>query len=193
MVPGLPAIRLAVLMTLASLAGFPAMAEDTERTACNEDAMLVFDASGSMAGTDRLGVSTPIPITRIDKVRSALAKVLPTATRFRRVGLITYGPGPYQQCNVQLNFAPMANAAGSAGIGIRCESTGASTSGVGHPPIAKRSNVPPPPSLPPCMPSTRRPPNGVDNCAVSVPIARAHPRSAVPPREATASSATSAR
>src|SRR5690606_24952532 len=49
--------------------------------------------------------------TRIDKVRSALAKVLPTATRFRRVGLITYGPGPYQQCNVQLNFTPMANAA----------------------------------------------------------------------------------
>jgi Ca-activated chloride channel family protein len=88
------------------------MAADAERTACNEDAMLVFDASGSMAGTDRLGVSTPIPITRIDKVRSALAKVLPTATRFRRVGLITYGPGPYQQCNVQLNFAPMVNAAG---------------------------------------------------------------------------------
>lgn len=111
MVPGPPAIRLAVLVMFTSLAGFPAVAEDAERTPCNEDAMLVFDASGSMAGTDRLGVSTPIPITRIDKVRSALAKVLPTATRFRRIGLITYGPGPYQQCNVQLNFAPMVNAA----------------------------------------------------------------------------------
>ena len=107
----LSAIRLAALVMFAGLAGFPAAAEDTERTPCNEDAMLVFDASGSMAGTDRLGVSTPIPITRIDKLRSALAKVLPSATRFRRVGLITYGPGPYQQCNVQLNFTPMANAA----------------------------------------------------------------------------------
>ncbi|HWM31447.1 MAG TPA: vWA domain-containing protein [Methyloceanibacter sp.] len=107
----LSAIRLAALVMFAGLSGIPAVAEDTERTPCNEDAMLVFDASGSMAGTDRLGVSTPIPITRIDKLRSALAKVLPSATRFRRVGLITYGPGPYQQCNVQLNFAPMANAA----------------------------------------------------------------------------------
>ncbi|MBM3543472.1 MAG: VWA domain-containing protein [Alphaproteobacteria bacterium] len=72
--------------------------------------MLVFDASGSMAGTDRLGVSTPVPVTRIDKLRSALANVLPSAARYRRIGLITYGPGPYHQCNVQLNFAPMANA-----------------------------------------------------------------------------------
>jgi len=107
----LSAIRLAALVMFAGLAGFPAGAEDTERTPCSEDAMLVFDASGSMAGTDRLGVSTAIPVTRIDKVRTALAKVLPAATRFRRVGLITYGPGPYQQCNVQLNFAPRANAA----------------------------------------------------------------------------------
>ena len=45
------------------------------------------------------------------RVRSALATVLPNATRFRRVGLITYGPGPYNQCNVQLNFEPIPNAA----------------------------------------------------------------------------------
>ena len=44
--------------------------------------------------------------------RSALASVLPTVTRARRVGLITYGPGPYQQCNVQLNLKPTENAAG---------------------------------------------------------------------------------
>jgi Ca-activated chloride channel family protein len=36
--------------------------------------------------------------------------VLPEATRFRKVGLITYGPGPYRQCNVQLDFRPMPNA-----------------------------------------------------------------------------------
>jgi hypothetical protein len=48
-----------------------------------------------------------------DEVKAALSKVLPSATRFRRVGLITFGPGPYNQCNVQLNFAPMPNAADS--------------------------------------------------------------------------------
>ncbi|MBM3543548.1 MAG: VWA domain-containing protein [Alphaproteobacteria bacterium] len=111
MVPGLSAIRLAALVMFTSIGG-PASAVDAERTPCNEDAMLVFDASGSMAGTDRLGISTTIPTTRIDKMRSALAKMLPTATHFRRVGLITFGPGPYQQCNVQLNFVPMENAAG---------------------------------------------------------------------------------
>lgn len=90
----------------------PVGAADTEKPGpCHEDAMLVFDASGSMAGTDKLGVSTPIPLTRIDKVRQALARVLPSATRFRRVGLISYGPGPYGQCNVKLDLKPTANAA----------------------------------------------------------------------------------
>ena len=84
-------------------------AEEKKPTACNEDAMLVFDASGSMGGSVGLGVATPV--TRIDKVRSALAEVLPSATRFRRVGLITYGPGPYQQCNVKLDLEPTPNAA----------------------------------------------------------------------------------
>ena len=37
---------------------------------------------------------------------SALAQVLPTATKNRRVGLITYGPGPYNQCNVKLDLKP---------------------------------------------------------------------------------------
>jgi len=71
--------------------------------------MLVFDASGSMAGNVNQGIATITP--RIDAVRAALAKVLPTVTRLRRVGLITYGPGPYQQCNVQLNLKPTPNAA----------------------------------------------------------------------------------
>ena len=72
--------------------------------------MIVFDASGSMAGNVDQGIATIIP--RIDEVRGALASVLPTVTRARRVGLITYGPGPYQQCNVQLNLKPTENAAG---------------------------------------------------------------------------------
>lgn len=62
-----------------------------------------------MSGTVGLGIATPV--TRMDEVRNALRKVLPNATKIRRVGLITYGPGPYQQCNVNLDLAPTPNAA----------------------------------------------------------------------------------
>jgi Ca-activated chloride channel family protein len=84
-------------------------ADQGQRNPCTEDAMIVFDASGSMAGNVNQGIATTIP--RIDEVRGALATVLPAVTRARRVGLITYGPGPYQQCNVDLKLKPMDNAA----------------------------------------------------------------------------------
>ena len=72
--------------------------------------MLVFDASGSMSGNGwGYGSENPTAVSRIDKVRIALAKVLPRITRGRRVGLMTYGPGPYQQCNVELNSPPLDN------------------------------------------------------------------------------------
>jgi Ca-activated chloride channel family protein len=71
--------------------------------------MIVFDASGSMSGNQMLGIANSP--ARIDEVRAALAQVLPTATAHRRVGLITYGPGPYNQCNVKLELAPTADAA----------------------------------------------------------------------------------
>jgi len=77
---------------------------------CHEDAMVVFDASGSMSGNEILGI--PNSRARIDEARSALARVLPNATKFRRVGLVSYGPGPWNQCNVKLDLKPMANAAG---------------------------------------------------------------------------------
>ena len=84
-------------------------AEEQIPAPCREDAMIVFDASGSMAGNTSQGIATTEP--RIDEVRSALGNVLPSATRFRRVGLITFGPGPYNQCNVQLDLEPTPNAA----------------------------------------------------------------------------------
>jgi len=100
------AIALAALMS-----GGPARAAgEGERNPCTEDAMLVFDASGSMAGNLGQGIGTTKP--RIEEVRAALARVLPAITRFRKVGLIVYGPGPYQQCNVQLALKPEADAAG---------------------------------------------------------------------------------
>ena len=84
------------------------IAAEPKASPCNEDAMIVFDASGSMAGNVGQGIGTTIP--RIDEARHALAEVLPSATKFRRVGLVTYGPGPYQQCNVHLDLKPTANA-----------------------------------------------------------------------------------
>jgi Ca-activated chloride channel family protein len=101
--------RVAATSIAISAACVSARAEDDARTPCNEDAMLVFDASGSMAGNVDSGIATTKP--RIDEVRRALARVLPSITRFRRVGLITYGPGPYKQCNVELDFKPIPYAA----------------------------------------------------------------------------------
>lgn len=71
--------------------------------------MIVFDASGSMAGNTVQGLFSDV--TRIDEVRKALAQVLPGVTKIRKVGLVSYGPGPYGQCNVALDFRPMPNAA----------------------------------------------------------------------------------
>jgi Ca-activated chloride channel family protein len=84
-------------------------AEEKKPSPCTEDAMIVFDASGSMSGNQTLGI--PNSRARIDEVRAALAQVLPTATKNRRVGLITYGPGPYNQCNVKLDLKPAPDAA----------------------------------------------------------------------------------
>jgi hypothetical protein len=66
--------------------------------------MLVFDASGSMSGDGwGYGSESANTVPRIQKVRTALAKVLPGITRYRRVGLITFGPN---QCNVKLELKP---------------------------------------------------------------------------------------
>ena len=79
-------------------------AEEDKAAPCRDDAMIVFDASGSMSGNQTLGI--PNSQARIDEVRSALAQVLPSVTRLRKVGLISFGPGPWNQCNVQLNLKP---------------------------------------------------------------------------------------
>jgi Ca-activated chloride channel homolog len=71
--------------------------------------MIVFDASGSMSGNQTLGI--PNSQARINEVRYALAQVLPSAARLRKVGLVSFGPGPWNQCNVKLNLKPTADAA----------------------------------------------------------------------------------
>jgi len=95
----------AIALAIGNAGGFAvAIAAEPKESPCNDDAMIVFDASGSMAGNVGQGIATTIP--RIDEARHALAEVLPSATKFRRVGLVTYGPGPYQQCNVHLDLKP---------------------------------------------------------------------------------------
>jgi len=98
------------LFLFASLAGAiltsaPVTSAQTQPPpSCRDDAMIVFDASGSMSGTD---FNTP-PTPRIDKVKQALAKVLPSITSLRRVGVIDYGPGPSERCdNIEL-LVPLA-------------------------------------------------------------------------------------
>ncbi|MCZ7596260.1 MAG: VWA domain-containing protein [Hyphomicrobium sp.] len=84
---------------------FPAMTHAQQP--CTEDAILVFDASKSMAAAagDNTG------LRRIDAVRSALARVLPRVAPKRRLGLIVYGPGSRPACvNVALEFRPLINA-----------------------------------------------------------------------------------
>jgi Ca-activated chloride channel homolog len=86
-----------------------ARAEDAKPSPCTEDAMMVFDASGSMSGPVLPGNGGTV--SRIDWAREALATVLPSAAKYHRIGLITYGPGPYNQCNVKLELKPTPNAA----------------------------------------------------------------------------------
>ncbi len=99
----------ATVLAVVFASSIPALqAQDAKQGPCTDDAMIVFDASGSMSGNQTLGIPNSKP--RIDEVRWALSQVLPSATRFRRVGLVTYGPGPYNQCNVQLDLKPTPNA-----------------------------------------------------------------------------------
>ena len=106
-VPRLTAIALTLLVACEASAG---SAEQAKPPRCTEDAMIVFDASGSVYG-DGWGYASTSRMSRIDNAKTAIANVLPTITRSRRVGLITFGPGPYNQCNVKLDLKPTSNAA----------------------------------------------------------------------------------
>lgn len=78
-------------------------------TGCARDAMLVFDGSASM---DELSFDISRK-TRIVDARTALRDALPDITPFRRVGLLTYGPGSSADscANIDLRFGPRADAA----------------------------------------------------------------------------------
>lgn len=95
--------RLSTLLTVA-LAITPAMASED----CTEDAMVVFDGSGSMAETGFNRLDEP----RIFEARRAVAEAMPDIAAVRRLGLIVYGPGGADECSgLDLRFAPIPDAA----------------------------------------------------------------------------------
>jgi Ca-activated chloride channel family protein len=68
---------------------------------CTEDAILVFDASGSMARLADGGE------TRISLAQQAARRVVPDVASVRQLGLMVYGPGKGSVCeNISLRVAP---------------------------------------------------------------------------------------
>ncbi|MGP6087354.1 vWA domain-containing protein [Antarctobacter jejuensis] len=70
---------------------------------CTEDAMIVFDGSGSMAEIGYNAIGVP----RISEARTAIRRVIPTVAAQRRLGLVIYGPSGDRTCsNTDLRFPP---------------------------------------------------------------------------------------
>jgi len=92
------AVRLIAASVALSVAIAPVLA-------CQEEAMLVFDASGSMK-MSRDG------LPKIEIARDAAAEVLPDLTKKRPTGLVTYGGEHGQGCKgVSMRLPPMTNSA----------------------------------------------------------------------------------
>lgn len=93
-----------VSVTASLVIGMSAVA-DNSPNACMNDAMFVFDASGSMGTTD---YTRKLP--HITRVKQALAQVLPEVPAERRMGLIVYGQGAYNRCDsIELKLRPQTN------------------------------------------------------------------------------------
>ncbi len=106
----------AFLPLLSVLSPAAGLADEGSAAPCREDAMLVFDGSGSMSGTETFGIGSMV--TRIDKVRKALGRVLPDVEGLRNLGLITIGPRAFDKCDdVALKLRPSPN----AGVRIMAE------------------------------------------------------------------------
>lgn len=76
--------------------------------ACGEDAIVVFDGSGSMSEMGFNLMDEP----RIFAARRAIREVMPQVAPVRNLGLLVYGPGPREACdNIDLRFAPIPDAA----------------------------------------------------------------------------------
>lgn len=95
---------------------------DEMPSGCTEDAILVFDASGSM---QRLAYSGE---TRMSLARTAARAVVPAAAKVRNLGLVSYGPGRASRCaNIELKVAPQPDAAAPILAEIESMPTGGET------------------------------------------------------------------
>lgn len=94
--------RLAGLVAFGAALGFPLAGGAGE--SCTEDAMIVFDGSGSMAEIGYNAIGVP----RISEARLAMQRVIPSIAAQRRLGLVIYGPSGDRTCaNTDVRFAPM--------------------------------------------------------------------------------------
>ncbi|HEY9021986.1 MAG TPA: vWA domain-containing protein [Paracoccaceae bacterium] len=95
--------RAVAAVALLSLAGSMVTAD------CTEDAMIVFDGSGSMAEMGFNQIGEP----RIFDARRAVRIALPQIAPNRRIGLIVYGPGARSDAcsGIDLKFTPRTDAA----------------------------------------------------------------------------------
>lgn len=101
----------------ASVAAATQLNAEPPRANCDNDLMIVFDASGSMQQRTNEGLS------RIEAARRAISDILPEATANRRVGLITYSgivgkiaPKPCQGIVVAVQLQPNAAPAIAAAL-----------------------------------------------------------------------------
>lgn len=100
----------AVMLAMGLSAGGDSDRHGTARLPCAKDAVLVFDASGSMTGPGFGERST----TRIETARQALGEVLPEVTPVRNLGLVIFGPGPRAPgtcAHIDVRLPPAANSA----------------------------------------------------------------------------------
>jgi Ca-activated chloride channel family protein len=98
-------IRLLLIISLCSVSRLAFAGSDVQ--ACQADAMIVFDASGSMGTSDYT-----LKIPRIQRLKQAMVRVLPEIAPFRRLGLIVYGEGAYNDCgSIALRMRPTIDAA----------------------------------------------------------------------------------
>lgn len=98
----LPMRTLAALVTTLLPATLPAS------QSCTEDAMIVFDGSGSMSEMGFNLLDEP----RIFEARRAIRDSIPQIAAARRLGLVIYGPGIPAACgHIDLHFGPRTAAA----------------------------------------------------------------------------------
>jgi Ca-activated chloride channel homolog len=76
---------------------------------CNKDLIFVFDASGSMGTTDMIAM-----IPHIERVKRAFRSIISEIPESRRMGLIVYGEGAYNQCDSIELKVPLQRNAGAA-------------------------------------------------------------------------------